>query len=327
MINWFKRNFIAVYNHPVSNTAVKTGIIASHYLFGAVKGVVINPSGNYLNFLPDNEVQFDPETDTMNCTCFGASHATEVVGRCLWNLTNRYSPRFLGKMSDTSLQGNSMTNVLDHERKICGMVLDSDWPFTQDMSWGDYYSIIPAALIAKGLQWTKDFTLNYSVVPMKKAAIAEALKYSPLYVSGYAWAMGSNGYYQSWGTANHCFIIVGIDENGAYLAYDSYSPFVKKLDPNYLFGGIFSITLIKNKPMTFLQSQLQKGIKWVLLTAQTVINGVTWNAGVYNITADGAIPDTVKQDLYNAGVKALAAQEQLEGLTPADFERLINNKI
>jgi len=319
--NWYLRNFVAVSNKPVSKKKVAHGIIDTHYQFGAVKGNPINSTGDYSNYIPSTEVQFDSKMDTMNCTCFGLSHVIETLDRVLWQLPAEYSPRYLGKMSGTSPQGNSMTNVLDNCRKICGMVNDSVWPFTQDMSWDTYYASIPQSIIMQGHQWIQQYNLNYSVVSNNKQAIAEALKYSPLYVCGYAWALGKNGYYQSWGQANHCFMLIGVDENGAYMVFDSYSPFIKKLDPTYLFGAVFSVTLAKNinYNLSNIQALIKRGLQYVLLVSPLP----NFPAGVYKLNPLGITTQDVVKEINDEGVKSFEKQGKLVGISPTDFLKLL----
>lgn len=332
MINWFKRSFIAVYNHPVSKIKVESGIIDSHYQLGSVHPD-INSTGDWSNITTVNKRQNKNGLETMDCTCFGLSTCLKTIAKFKWNEDWDLSERYMGKMCGTTYQGNNMTTVLDTIRKISGVVNEIDWPWTTESTWDDFYSSIPKSIIAKGQDWTKAFLLSYEVVPMNKNSIFAAFKKAPLYVSGYAWVKGADGMYHSWGRANHCFggMLVKMNQDGSYVIKDSYpdnnGSYYKTLAPDFLFGGIFAIYLDKIQPMTFLQTLLARGLKWVLLTTQTVINGTTYGAGVYNITANGATPDTVKQDLYDAGVKSLEAQHQLTGINPVDFERLITNKI
>ena len=324
--HWYLRNFKTIYHKPVSRNRIVTGITDSHYELGAVVSKygtsVLRPNSDWNDpAILVEENQSSPILESMSCASQGANHVIETIGMVMYSQPWRKSSRYIAKESGTTQQGNNMTTVLDTIRKSCGMVENASWPFTPDMDWNAFYASIPVSVIEEGKKWLESYGIVYSVVQQNIGAITEALKYSPLYVCGYAWAQGQNGLYQSWGRANHCFMLL----NPQFYVLDTYSPFVKRLDPSYKFGAIFSISLTKKQPMNFLQTLIKRGLQYVLLVAPTVINNIPYGAGVYNISANGVVNDTTKQDVYDAGVNALEAQKKLVGIDVADFTRLINN--
>ena len=90
-----------------------------------------------------------------------------------------------------------------------------------------------------GKLWIKEYELKYENHIDNKQRMMEALKYSPLWTAGFAWYQ-KDGLYRSYGTANHAFLVVGYVEGEYWLAFDSYSPFLKKLDWN---SAKFTLTL------------------------------------------------------------------------------------
>jgi len=234
------------------------------YLLGAspIKKEILRPDGQWTDCVPVGEVQ-SKGTETMACTCFSLLNILETLAKVKygesWNKSDRYS----AKMTGCTRSGNAQSIVLDITRKTAGLIDEELWPFDDNFTWSDFYADIPLNLRQLGANWTKEWIIGYEVVPLNnKTAMKEALKYSPLYVAGYAWAQ-SNGLYRSWGRANHSFVLVGYVEGQYWLVYDSYSPFLKKLDWNYLFGAMRVITLDKANanPVAELEA---KGVRFVM---------------------------------------------------------------
>jgi len=79
----------------------------------------------------------------------------------------------------------------------------------------------------------------------KQVRMKEALKYSPLAVSGYAWSRHADGLYYKDGRDNHAFMVYDYVEGKEWLAFDSYDNSFKELEWNYNFGQVkrFSLNL------------------------------------------------------------------------------------
>jgi len=215
----------------------------SHYIFGAYTGLnkkILMPNGNWKQLADriEAERQSGSNIETMNCTVFGALNTIEMLMLHKFNKLTNWSDRYIGIRSGTSRSGNLPTRVLDTIRKY-GLLPEGELPNNiMRFSWSEYYSFSGALkpeseldTIAK--QFLSEYEIGYETVYPTIPAMKEALKYSPLYVAGYAWAY-ANGYYQSYGSPNHCFSITNIEQAIAYkTAYDSYDPFVKKLASTY----------------------------------------------------------------------------------------------
>lgn len=157
--------------------------------------VVLEGSGQYDSFLPDEESQsrYTPYGfDTMACVTFSATNSIEILIERLRSkgllpatheaflqnngyidkLTGKvnFSDRFTAKMSGTTVNGNSLGAVAESIRDLHGLLPESDWSFpvftdaeNQDgqLKWVRYYADIPQALQAKAKKFLTYFKIPY----------------------------------------------------------------------------------------------------------------------------------------------------------------------
>lgn len=282
-------------------------------VFGASKSkkVVLRPAGQWLDFLPKDELQRNPWVETMNCTVFAMENCLEMIAKCKFGEEWNKSERYTGVLCGTTKRGNSMTRVLDLTRKYFGVIDDYMLPFKDSIkSWEEYYSGVTPLLKEKGKLWLTEYEIEHDrIIPIGdyKAHMKESLKYSPLYVGGYAWAKGKDGKYYSWGQANHAFTVVGYVEGQYWLAYDSYSPFIKKLDWNFRFGSIKQIYLNRTKELTLLDRYISNGTKFVLRAES--------HGELYKVTPDGLVksePEDILEVMGDSVNKELPAKDRKE---------------
>lgn len=326
---WAMRNVLAK-NHRMPKAVKKDKEDPRRYMAGTLKKDVLRENGDYSDIVSSpswvNLKQNQFGLETMGCTGHGLLNTIRIIAKVKYGLDWVLSPRYQNKTAGTGPRGNSMITQLDNLRKVAGCVDYNDWPWTPNINtWEEYYSSIPAAIMKKGHDWIKQWTVNYEFVPMKKEAIKEALKYGPLYVSGFAWSF-YNGYYRSWGSANHCFdaVLVDIDKEGAYIVHDSYEPFVKKLAPDYMFGAIYTVVLTKNTQynLDYISSLMKRGLQYVLLVSPYK----DYQPGVYKISADGITQEDVIKEINDEGVKSFSAKGILTGISANNFEKMIISK-
>lgn len=254
------------------NTPIKDGYIPDelsdkdfvHGIMGQEREVV-RADGQYLDFLPEEERQSGRKTDSFNCTNYGLNNYVETYLLAKYGIRVNKSDRYAGKTSNTTKNGNSMKNVIDNMRKVSGAVPEDLWPSNIDSAtWEEYYSSIPKTVMDVGRAWIPEFDIVYYNVGNNRTLMMDAMKYGPLYVSGYAWYY-ENGLYRSYGQHNHCFIIVGYEYGKCWYAFDSYSPFVKKLAWDYQFGAVWSLDVIALNPAEIERKKLlEKGYKYVM---------------------------------------------------------------
>ena len=289
------------------------------FIFGAntVDKVVLREDGQWLNFLPEDELQRGRRVETMGCTGYALLNVLEMVAKLKWGKQWNKSDRFTNKMSGTGRNGNSLSRVLESVRKYHGVVKEVNWPWSRDnFTWNDYYSGIPLDIQDIGTEWLENYGISYERVTYNKQLLMESLKYSPLYVAGYAWYQ-RKGLYQSYSTANHAFTIVGYVEGSHWLAYDSYSPHIKKLAWDFYIPWAYVVTLKKESDFNVaeIQKLLDKGIKYIM---RALASGQ-----LYELTPEG-LKYITPEEARDLGIKMLAVDKKLIGI-PEDYYNKLNN--
>jgi hypothetical protein len=212
----------------------------NHYFLGGkfLGTTVINPNGDWTNFVPYPKYQSRPSFDTDACTIFGTNNVIETLISFIFHEDKILSNRFLAIVSGASRTGNSPQVVAETLRNI-GNIDDIELPFdsailTEDM----FYS--PNPMTQSLLGKAKDFLKKYSIghewvypigtvqtIDIQNNLISQALKISPVGASVSAWhSDGQGGYDQTW-PENHWIMIV--KDLGIYwYCYDSYDKCFKK---------------------------------------------------------------------------------------------------
>ena len=204
---------------------------------GNLKGVVLQENGQWDEFLPLFEAQYNP-VETYACASFGTLNAIEILLKRMFGADENYSDRFLAKVSGTDPKtGNSPQTVAEYLRKI-GVPLQSKWDFTSDIDTSEkFYAPIPAKLFDYAKEdFSNKFILKHQYVNGNPEDIKAALRYSPVAMSVTAW-YEENGVFVQRGTDNHWVVCYGYDDTKqAYKVFDSYnsiysgeSKFEKKL--------------------------------------------------------------------------------------------------
>ncbi len=278
---------------------------------------ILMPDGDWSLFLPAPERQSGRSLETMACTCFSALNIIEALFKRKFSLEKNFSDRFLAKMSGVSYNGNTQSRVLDTIRKD-GLVDEADWPSNMDeFNWNEYYKIVPKEIQDKALTFVNDYEVGYEAIPPTLPAMREALKYSPLYVAGFAWSE-SGGIYYSYGNPNHAFVIYNIEQAQAFKkAFDSYSPWQKRLAPQYQVYYPKLIVLNKrgeayNK--TEIQNLIKRGFVYIMR--------VLAQGEIYRL--DGDKLTYISPEEWNTlNVQMAAEQKKLVGISEEVFNKLL----
>jgi len=285
------------------------------YKFGAVKKrKLLREDGQWTTFLPKGELQKNP-LETMACVSFSLLNIIEILNKLKFKANKNYSDRFLAKCSGTNEYGNSMREVLETLRKYYGAVREKQYA-SEFSTWNKYYKAIPQNILNMGQLWIKEYKLEYESVNSNTNQMMNALRFSPLYVGGFAWYR-ENGIYQSYGRANHCFVIVGYKQNEYWLAFDSYFPFVKKLAWDYKFSYVKSIFLEKKE-----KEYNQKAINELMNRNLKYIMTVERAGEIFRLT-DNGLEYISPKEWNNINVKRTAEEKQLIGITTALYNNLI----
>ncbi len=212
---------------------IKPVIESDHYILGGgqLPQVILQPDGQWDNFLPEDEYQNIPfETD--NCTGFGTTNAIENLMFKVFGTRLNYSDRALGVFAGTCPPGADPHAICETARKQ-GLVPESLLPFSNLQNVDEYYSFKGAdekTVRDAGSEWLQNFDFGHEWVFNSNSGITQeervnnmkiALKYSPLCASVYAWAMGPDGMYIDIGEENHWIMIYGFTDK-AWKIFDSY---------------------------------------------------------------------------------------------------------
>ena len=236
-------------------------------LGGQLNKKILQPDMNWENFLPPPERQSGRGVESMACVTFSFLNVLETLFKRKYNIDINFSDRFLAKADGTTTNGNVQSRVVDTARKV-GLVLEEDYPSDLDnFSWSEYYKPLTQDLLMKARAFLNDYEIGYEAVPVTLASMREALKYSPLWVAGYAWSPVGDIYYSN-GNPNHCFVVYNIEQAIAFKrAYDTYDPFNKKLASQYQLYYPKLITISK-KGETFnvgaITSLLNRGYSFII---------------------------------------------------------------
>lgn len=233
-----------------------------HYVFGTQNSSekkVLNPDRQWTP--PRAEKQLRNGVETMGCTVFNTHNALESLLKFQYNVDFDASDRYLNILAGTTPRGNSPHKVAETLRKYTGMIPENTLGFTESIdTWEEYYSGILWGHKRLGLQHLYEWEITHdwvfipgSDLKSRQEAMWDALQFSPLGVSVDAW-VEDNGIYVKRGPDNHWTSIIGGKKGHYWLCFDSYAPFIKKLDWNYAFDFVkmYTIKPRENKDLQFL---------------------------------------------------------------------------
>ena len=256
----------------IDKPVVNSGLIIEEtnekdYIFGAYSQLdnkVIFPDAHgWLQYQRPEERQFNANFDTYSCVTFASLKALSYYFKVKLGIDYNFSEMFTSSMSGTIPgQGNSVRNVLECARTK-GFLFELEYPFTPATTQDKFFSSPSLVLrtTAKGRlqRWKISWEALSTVQNVSHEQIKEALKYSPVIVTGYAWAsyLGTGVYKDYNNQANHCFLIVDYDNTKPdwdLLADDSYpqdtgdgvdqpAEYLKKLAKDFRIWSAHKITV------------------------------------------------------------------------------------
>lgn len=268
----------------------------SDYMAGSDSPIVYEQrlsSLNWQDYITAKEPQRNIKTETMACTSFSASHCIEMQMNWLlrndrltfaqkqWLQTNGYldasgncnlSERFLAKVSGTTPLGNNFLSVLDVSRTL-GMVPYTDWPFTDQMTWEEFYSAIPAVLLAKAKKFLQIVGIQYQWIapqmsqPIDKVLVSKMLAQAPIQISIPI-------------PSTHAIVLS--DKTGSnYWVYDSYDPYEYPVSFNYkIYSAIQPFVSPQTMYVYFSAAEVAKWklqpIMWQFLDKGRAYSGVAY---------------------------------------------------
>ena len=206
---------------------IRDEIKPEDYVFGSgqLAGEVLQPNGNWTNYLPPGELQNLHGVEPYACVSFGTLNALEILLRRVLGQVDNFSDRYLAFISGTKGKtGNSPHAVAEILRKA-GDVRQLDWDFSPDINTYDkFYETPPSYLVVFAERFLDEYDFKHDFVPNTPTAMKEALKYSPLGFSVSAWYKDGEGFYYNAGQPNnHWVVCYGYEEGKYWKIFDSYS--------------------------------------------------------------------------------------------------------
>jgi len=189
-------------------------------------------NGDWTPWLVQKEFQNLHNVEPYACVTFTILTCLEMVIKLKYGVEYNYADRFLAKMSETKVGGNSFRKVGDVLHKH-GVPLEPMWPFTPNINtFEKFYADIPRSVIKLAEEFNRKWEWGYEEVPKNNKMITKALKSSPVAISVAAWHPKEGRFYRPAGfTDNHattCFM----EKDGEFRrVFDSYdAPHIKDYD-------------------------------------------------------------------------------------------------
>lgn len=223
-------------------------ITKEHYRLGSnqVVGTVLNIYGDWRGYLPPEENQNKNGVESSACYIEAQQHTISTIFDEQYKITDsNYSGRFNSILSGGTENGGDPLAGADSIRND-GLIQESTLPFGDSIkSWADFHSwkgSTKSICVDEGKKFKDIWDLKYDIVfektdnlDTKYSQLKEALTYSPVPMS--VWGVVDNdGNYlpKPDGKRDTHFVeCVYMDRNKRLYVWDTYSPFLKILPPNY----------------------------------------------------------------------------------------------
>lgn len=316
-----------------------TGFIApiddgTHWKLG-VSGlpyVTLQSDGDWTADLTIGEYQNKRGIETYNCVGFNTLKCIQELIWKQYGIKVNFSDRWVGIIAGTSAEkgGNDPHTVAEAIRKN-GLIPEEMLPFSDDLKDAqEYYSFKGAdekACREEGKKWLETYGFGHEDVftpsqpkDEKINNMMVALKSSPLGISVYAWTTNDKGIYISIGQPNHWTSVR--NQKDITGVFDSYDPFLKSVDQDYLYCKRYSIT---KKKVELPQEQVSR--------FQRIINAIKEALGLVQKQVDNLkvkdtyqeVKDAVKNSNSNLLVIFCNAIQVFEEYKPGSQSYRTNN--
>lgn len=216
------------------------------YVFGGglsiLPKVILQPDHNWLTWLPQEERQA-PNFETYACVSETTTNIEEILEKRLFGNTINDSARFLASISGTKVGGNSPHTVMEFRRKL-GAIPEELYPTNEAESFEQYYQRVAPKLYEEARKRLSKRGFGHEYVPTSPEALYDALQFSPLGVSVYAWVEDNGWYVKPDGVTDTHLTTLAYGKKGEYWnVFDTYAPFIKKLPWDYKFSVAKRISL------------------------------------------------------------------------------------
>jgi hypothetical protein len=263
----------------IINHGVLEGKRETDYVAGALPYEERNSSGDWTQYNPPGERQYNAKADSMSCVTFSALNSIEMQEKLLTGTQPNYSDRWIAKMSGTTKEGNYLYKVADTIRQY-GLVLEEDYPTPATYTFEEYHADIPEPLLtelkAKGQEWLKTHSIAYEWIDAYIVSeLQKHLKHAPLQVviPGHA--------------------IVEIDNMDSLMKYyDTYEPFIKQRAQNSITSALKIVLTVNNMSNVKILKDENSPLLVIALpiTNQEALKSLGMNFGItIPLHADGSV--------------------------------------
>ena len=214
------------------------------HIFGSAEtGAVINQSGQWDEWLPQYEPQFE-KFETLGCTVWGTENAIECLHKHNFGSEPNYSERFTYILAGINFAGGDPGRIAEVIRKK-GLInqyllsmTDTPEEFVQPEPMDPLY-------LKYGEEWLMNYSFGHQWVltggetkEQRIGMIKEALQYSVLGVAVTAWNENNGIYFDNGLRNNHWCVCFGWDDSKqAWKIFDSYDQSIKL----YSYDSVISV--------------------------------------------------------------------------------------
>lgn len=199
-----------------------------HYVLGgqgSLPKIVLREDGQWDDFLPKYEPQFNEHFDSNGCTVWGTQNALEMLLKRLTGQEFNFSERFNYNLARIRPPGADPHRVIESMRAN-GLIDNDLLPMTDSFEEFVQPDPMTASLLVAGQRFP--YELKHDWVWLGKQTkqkriklLQEALKYSPIPVSVTAWHERNGIYVDNGEGNNHWCVCYGWNDRG-WKIFDSY---------------------------------------------------------------------------------------------------------
>lgn len=193
--------------------------------FNSLPKVVLQNDGNWSEYLPTYEPQFNSFFDTYGCTVYGTQNIVETLLKKIDGKEHNFSERYTYNIAEIQPPGTDPHLVAEVVR-ASGLIDNDILPMTEREF--DYITPRPMKQYYLNIGAKFPYIVKHEYVwngdlPQEERAkrIRECLRYSPLGVSVTAWIKEGDVYVDKGQPNTHWCMLYGESEKG-WLIFDSY---------------------------------------------------------------------------------------------------------
>ena len=239
-----------------------------HILGGLLSGEeweVLVKDGQWMNYIPDYELQRNRFGDLFGCVSFSLNNVHEMILKKRYDETVNKSDLFLMKISGTIQgQGNSVRAVAESNR-LKGWVTEGRYPYTSEMTVSEAYRELTNDLLMEGKKGLDLYTFRWKWLNDNSTkSLKEGLTFSPIQVTILgSYLENKKGYIifdRNHPEYTHEVCIFGYEDGECWYVYDSENEQYLKFAWNYAFRSPAIHSVTKNMKIEIYKKKGQSGL-------------------------------------------------------------------